>query len=412
MGAVEISSFEADATRVLSRLRSAFGAIIDALPGKTVRPHEVQKSLQIDKRLAWKIAKLIHEDDLFASARHMCGSAGVEIFLAAAARRNVPDGLIRSAREAVAGFDRLVEVHAGERAALQMMLHACSVKGRAQADLAQRKAAFAPNSYIWGVQAKTQLAALFLHPAADERLLNIAALRGFVGFRRIRPNVPWVFSRVRCLDDDGEMRKPLNLEPLDPGPDGADGIPPVPLLREFCSKPLPEVRRVAGAAGYLEDELVGTPVGDTRAITCITGEVARGAAPRYRSQQNEWADLNVRVRTPVERLIFDRFVHEDLFGPIEPELLIYGDLEGPVAGPAMRRADRDRLHTDQTVRHLGKDPAAVYTPHVPRYSEMVDAVCKKLGWERERFNLYRVRLQYPVMPTSVKMRHPLPEAPD
>ena len=40
-------SFRSDAVRVLSRLRSAFGAIIDAIPEGVSRPHEVHKSLEI-----------------------------------------------------------------------------------------------------------------------------------------------------------------------------------------------------------------------------------------------------------------------------------------------------------------------------------------------------------------------------
>ena len=406
-------SLEEHANQVLHRLRGAFAEVIEALPGHVTRPHELCKALKIDMKLAWKIMKFAHGADAFMTVQHIPGAGGIELFLKAAARHNVSSAQIQGAVAAVGEFDRLIDVHAGDRATLEMMLLSYAKGGHREADLAQRKAAYTANSYIWGAQAKTQLKVDFLHPASEKGRLDIATLRGFVGLRRIRPNVPWVVARARVMDDNGKIRSPSARQPLDPteDEDRADASTGAPLLREFCSKPLPQFRRVAGPHGFLEDELVEGEVGNTGAITCVTGDAAYNAVSYYRAEHNRWAALVVLVRTPCEALLFDLFVHEDLFGPIEPEFAVYSELAGGPPVPPVEGRERDRLSTWESVEYLGKGPSVVHTPHVPRHAEMTRYALDKLGWDGERFDVYRVQMQYPIIPTSVLMMHELPEAP-
>ena len=403
----ETSALEVDAKRVLSHLRHAFGEIIQSLPGKISRPHEIQKTLQIDKRLAWKISKFVHDDDLFGSVRHLAGPSGIDIFLSAAARKKVPTELIHSTKTAVSEFDKLIKTHAGGRADLEMMLGGYAKNSRADTDLTHRKAAFSANSYIWGVQAQTQLSVYLLSPNADGRRIDVAVVRGFMGLRRIR-SVPWVISRVRCLDDDGKVRHPPVLEPLDPRCAEPGGEPAVPLLRDFCSQPLPPTRRVPDCGGYLADELLETEVGNLGEITCLTGEVAYQGSTRYQDEHNDLLTFTTLIRTPVEELIFDCFVHQDLYPKFEPSLHVYGDLSLSTTDV---RTERDRLPSTDAIQQLGTDPTAAYTPNIPNYSRIIRWVCERLGWTQESFQLHRVRMSYPVNPSSVRMSTTLPKAP-
>ncbi|MCK4343582.1 MAG: hypothetical protein KAY37_17860 [Phycisphaerae bacterium] len=403
--------FEKHAKQVLQRVRGAFAEIIEALPGHITRPHELSKRLKIDMKLAWRIVNVAHSADPFMLAQHIPGAAAIESFLKAAAKQNVSASRIEPAGAAVREFERLIDVHAGDRATLEMMLLGYAGEDCGRAILAQRKSAFAANGYIWGVQATTQLKVDFLRPAAEKGRLDIATLRGFVGLRRIRPNVPWVIARARVSNDEGKLYPAFVRQPLAPAEDDPTGTAEAPLLREFCSKPLPRFRRVSGPHGFLEDELAEGEVGNTGAVTCITGEVTHSAASYYRAEHNRWAALVVRMHTPCKALLFDLFVHEDLFGPIKPELHVYSELAGGPPIPPIEGRERDRLATLEAVEHLGKGPAAVHTPHVPRHAEMIRYALDKLGWEGERFYVYRVQMQYPVIPTSVVIIHELPEAP-
>ncbi|MCK4872184.1 MAG: hypothetical protein KAS72_05630 [Phycisphaerales bacterium] len=404
-------SFEKHAKHVLQGVRGAFAEVIDALPGHITRPHELVKAIKLDMKLAWKIIKVAHAADLFMIAQHIPGSAAIKRFLATASKQGVPDSLTDKVVAAVKEYDRLVDVHAGDRATMEMMLLGYAGAGRAPAALAQRKAAFSAGSYIWGVQAKTQVKVDLLHPAADKGTLDIATLRGFVGLRRIRPDVPWVIARARIADDEGTLLAPAARQPLDPVEDDPDGMMGAPLLREFCSNPLPQFRRIVGPHGFLEDELVEGEVGNIGAVTCITGEVTRGAASYHRSEHNQCAALVVRMHTPCEQLIFDLCVHEDLFGLIEPELAVFSELAGGTPVPPIEGRERDQMTVWESVEYLGKGPSVVHTPHVPRHSEMIRHTLDRLGWDGKRFDVYRVAMQFPVIPTSIVMMHELTEAP-
>lgn len=403
--------FEEHARQALLDVKGALAELVDALPGHITRPHELAKCLSIDMKLAWKVSRAAHCSDPFMAVQHIPGTAALEVFLKAAVSHNVPAKRILAVKAAMQEFERLIDVHAGDRATLEMMLLSYASEDRQRADLTHRRAAFAANSYLWGIQARTQLKADFMYPATERGRLDIATLRGFVGLRRIRANVPWVIARARVADDQGKVLQPFAREPLDPVADDPDGSTAAPLLREFCSTPLPRFRRVSGPHGFLDDELVEGEVGKTGAVTCLTGEVTRSVASYYRAEHNRSAALVVRMRTPCEALLFDLFVHEDLFGLIEPVLAVYSELEGGPPVPPIEGRERDRLATGESVEYLGKGPSVVHTPHVPRYAEMIRYALGKLGWEGERFDVYRVEMQYPIIPTSVVMTHELPEAP-
>lgn len=407
---IETPSLEEDAKRVLLMVRNAFGAILEAVPGLEPRAQEVTEALAIPRKLGWQIAKAVCESDPLLVGRYLPARGGMNAFLNGAARRNVPKELIESAAAAVKEYERLINVHADDRASLKMMLSACASRADVQTDGEWRKAAFMGNSYIWGVRAKTQLKAHFLFPGAEHGRMDIASLRGFVGLRRMRPNVPWVIARARCTDDDGKVRRPFASQALDTAHTAEEGREAVPLLREFCSKPLPRFRRTVRQYGFVEDELVEGPVGNTAAITCITGEVSRGVASYYRSEHNRCGAVVGRMRTPCEALVLDQLVHEDLFGRISPELIVYSELSDrpSIPFPGM---EPDRLPVSESVEYLGREPSVVYTPHVARYAEMVQYVFDKLGLDGERFDVYRAVLLYPPIPTSVVMSHELPEAP-
>ena len=406
----QISEFEGHAEYAVRCLRTAFAAIIEELPNSVGRPQELSRVLGIDRNLGWKINKLAQSPDPFLAAQHVPGSGGIQIFLEAAKQRNVSPVTIESALAAVKEYERLVHEHAGDRVSLEMMLTSCARKGRDRIDLTHRRTAFRSNSYIWGIQAKTQLKTDILHPAGDTGILDIAAIRGFIGLRRIRANVAWTVARARCVNDDGHLRQKLNREPLDPEVIASGDALAVPLLREFCSRPLPEFRRVIGPHGFLQDKIVEGPVGNKGALNCITGEVVREAVPYYRDSDNVHADLIARVRTPCEQLVFDQLVHEDLFGRELPELVVYSELSDDVPAPAYRD-ERLILPVCDSVEYLGKGPDVLHTPAVPRYAEMVRFVFDRLGWEGERFNVFRVKMAFPPIPSSVVMQRILPPRP-
>ncbi|MCH7702712.1 MAG: hypothetical protein IID37_13600, partial [Planctomycetes bacterium] len=157
-------------------------------------------------------------------------------------------------------------------------------------------------------------------------------------------------------------------------------------------------------------ELLGNGIGDTAAITCVQGSVVHDAASRYRDEHNRVGTTAATVCIPSEVLILDFLIREDTFGPITPQAAVYGQLPGMTPQP-VSNPERHRLALDESVIYLGKGPSVLHSPDVPKYPDMARYVFDRLGWDGERFDVYRCRIEYPVVPSEVIIRHDMPDPP-
>ena len=403
----ETAPFAQQATSVLRRLRGSFGEIIAALPASISSAADLQRTLKIDTKLCWKIFRVANAADALAEGLQVPGSANMRTFLKAVGRRGVPPDSIEAASRAAAEFERLVALHAGDRANFDSMISALAGSENAnRVNLVHKRAAFRANRHLWGTQAKTQLKCMLVSPGEDPRTLDGAAIEGYLDLRRLRQDIPLLLSHSCSTDDEGAVRQVLR-EPLDPRGETTHRIT---LLPQFCSKPLPGLRTVESNAGIVHSELLADGVGNTAAVTFISGRVDRQAAPRYRAEHNRFGHHHTRVCIPCEVLILDLVVHEETFGPITPNALVYGEhrSDRPLAAPPR---EEDLLQAHESVVYLGKGPSVLHTLDLPRYAEMVRYAFARLGWDGERFDVYRCRVAFPVMPSTVAMRFELPDAP-
>ena len=401
------AAFEADVAHVLLRLRSALAAVIAAVPGNVARAADLQRALKIDMKLSWKLFKVIGATDPLAAGPHVPGPANMRTFLRAAGKRGVAQELIDGAARVAGDFRELVTAHAGDRAAFDSMVSGLATdEVGEQIHLQHKRAAFRANRHIWGLQARTHLRCLLVQPAADSEMLSVAVLQGYIDLRRLRPQVPLVVSRTRVTDNDGTIRQ-VAREPLDPAGATQHGIA---LIREFCSQPLPQFRTTNGEGGFVLGELVTDGVGNKAAITCIDGHVSPTAGPRYRDDKNQFLRSAVRVRIPSEALVFDVLVREGTFGAVQPAVAVYGeDLSG---GPGLGGPqERDLLALNESVVYLGRGPSVLHTPDVPRYTDLARYALARLGWDGEQFDVFRCRVEYPVMAGTVRISMALPERP-
>lgn len=399
--------FESDAALVLQRLRTAFAGVIAGIPGHVSKPAELQRALKIDMKLSCKVFKVISAPGSLAAGPHVPGGGALRTFLKAARKAGVREQFVHAAALAAADFDRLVASHAGDRAAFDSMVSPRAATGdAAQITLQHRRAAFRAQRHIFGVHAKLQLHCLMVQPANDPRMLDLAQACGFLSLRQLRPDAPLVISRVRTTNDDGTVRN-VRREPLDPTPAQATGIT---LLREFCSQPPPRFRSVPIAPGVVCGELASNGVGKQAAITCIEGYVVRAAVPRYREEGNRVGAKPAPIRLPCETLLLDLLVHEETFGPLTPVAFTCAEHLGEVPSPVTCE-EWQRLEACESVAYLGKGPSVLYTPDFPRYAELGRYAFERLGWDAERFDVYRCRVEYPVLPSTVVMAFDLPAAP-
>lgn len=395
-------AFEAGAEQVLQRVRRALTAVVQSVPGENIaRPAELAKALNVDNGLAWKVSKAIEGDDPFRAAQHLPGTRGVQILLRAAKRKRVAAAHIAEVEEAFVALREFVRIHAGDRKSFNMLTTGQSKTRRAEADLLHRRGAFEHLSYVFGVHARTHLRTYILWPSADGRQVDAISLVGYVDVRRIRTSVPWRITSMHSIDADGRMRTDFDRRPLDPECRPGDGLP---LIRRFCSDPLPAFRTVRRVSGLVEHLLAEERLGNTGMFTCLTGEIVRAAEPRFRDEAHRQAAVMARVRTPTASLLFDWIVHRDLYGPIRPEAGMYSDVF--MRDPA-ELEDHDRMPLRETPEYLGTGTTALATSGVPRYAELIEYALDQVGLQGDDFETHRLTIGYPPIPSSVVMTHPL-----
>ena len=221
-------------------------------------------------------------------------------------------------------------------------------------------------------------------------------LRGFVGLERIRPNQAWLLGTADTIDDHGVRDAKTLYEPLYDveHPDAAAAA-------LFLGDPRPEIS-CTRSPGCLHYELQPGRVGKTGAVTCVTGEIARRALPHQYSAENTAGAVIATVRTPCELLILDQFIHEDVYGRISPKLQVFAPLDADAP------YETGEIPASETVFYAGKASIQLRTPEIPRYNQMVRFVFDRMGWDIAKFDVYRVRVPYPVMPSYARMVYDLP----
>ena len=404
-----VGDFQAEADRVLQSLRTALTDVVGHVPGTVSKPVELRRALRIDANLSWKVFKVVKATDALAAGPYVPGDGALRTFFKAARKSGVPDQVISAARLAAADFNHLVTTYASDRPAFDSM--ASSLAGGeeevGQIALHHRRAAFRAQRHIYGAYAKARVSTLIAQPSSDPRLLDIAGIIGFLALRRLRPDAALTISHVRNFDDNGTART-VQYEPLDPSVEVKSGVP---LLPEFCSKPTPECKAIKITPDTVKIDLLSSGIGRKSAIDCIGGGIIPGGGgPRYRDGKSSTFRMSVTLRMPCEYLLHDVLVHEDTFGHADPIAYSCQENLGDVAASTVSD-DASCFGGFERPVYMGKGPSALKTPDFPRYAELGHYTFEKLGWDAERFDVYRYRLEYPIMPSIIVMRFPLPDEP-
>jgi hypothetical protein len=400
--------FEIDAVAALGKLQIALREVIAAIPGPSLRrPADLQKTLGVHRKLAWQIHKFAHAPGPMAEATILPSARAIRQVVNAVRKHGGPEHMIRTADDAIDQIEDVIKQYAGTRAHFDSMLAGLASKESEQIDYAHRRAAFHANSHIWGSQARTQLACYCLQASdTDPSRIDFFSLGGLVDLRRFRTNVPWTVMNSRVMDETGVISESNNCHVIDD--EGGSEQNPAGLLRQFCTSPLPQCRRFITRRGRLMVELQADGMGNQTVITCMRSHIWRSAVPRYITDVDPMAHYSSRVRTPVESLVFDLLVHDNVYPNISLESLLYTDHRG--ADNDGRDLEMDLMSKLDPPTLLGRGAATLYTPEVPRYPEMAQFVFDRLGWDSSRFLIHRFRMDYPVMPASVMLQFDLPTA--
>lgn len=399
--------FEHAAMEILHDLRSSVGKVIGHLPhaGQIRRPADLQRQLQLDSKLAWQIHRLAFTTDGLPGGSSMPKIPAMKRFLNAASGCGVSEDIITSAHRVLDQLGELIAVHAGDFTTFESMVSGLAEGGLDQVDFSHRRAAFRAQSHLWGVQVRTQLWCSLYHPGKVSQVMDSASIRGLRDIRRLRAGAPLRLAGHRLTDSRNQVTELHSLDSASPHSPSDTRAPS--LLLDFCTQPCPELEHRVDE-GYVDTYLRETPLGNAGVQTLYLADVTRGIKWDSSDLAPSYLNNNVANSKPAEAIVLDTLVYRGMFGKVEPEIKVFGSLDKLGETDPAKFRHEEVLPIQAEVRSYGTGQASLPTPHVPRYAEMIETVCDRLGWELNEFELFRCIIEYPVLGSVVNIRFPLP----
>lgn len=409
------SGIERDGPRILRDLRAGLAAVVASVPGAGGRPVDLAETFAIDRKLAWKISNVISGRGPDPITRYVPGESGIALFLDAAARLGVKRATRARVEEAAVQFRALIREHAGDRGSLDVLFSGLgddAATGPGEIDLATRRAAFRCAAAIWGARARLQFRTeIFRISRHDPARFDSATIRGMVGLQRMRARQPWTLFRGGWVGDDGQPRDPVNAgpkqrRPVDPEPFRRTGVP---LLPEFCSPRHPAITRVPAKVGtgavLADDVLEPGPLGSAGEVTVVTADTIACVAPRFRTPQDPLGHVPTMASTPAQVLVSDIIVQRGALNLGEATAAVLGDLNGLNAAPGLM----PRLPCPLEMSVLAGTGRADWSlREFACYSAVIERVLISLGWDDVEYDVLRVRVEFPVLPSALLISLPLP----
>lgn len=397
---VRSAALQSDIESIGRGLARSFTAVIDSLPTDARRPQSLAKMLGVNVVLTSRLLKALRTGNGLTVAYFFPGPEPLRRVLRAAERRRVPAKYLQAAESSVERFQHLIDEILGGRAGLDALLSAWLPEAREQAELIAKQSVFRGMAQIKGHASDHEHCACLIHPSPDGRYLDRLSIMASLGLRRLRPNVPLSWN-INCATP-GVLAHSLDRDP-DQGVSGA-------VLVEYCSRPAPSFT-VAQSGPRVRYALDETGVGPKTSVDLVFAEVRRRALHREFVEGADhlvWAALTADL--PTKRLVMDLLMHEDVFPSARPELRVYDCATRRGLKPTEPVQPDHLMNTRESLASVGTGTEGLACAGFNRYTECAREVCAQLGWDIERFRVFRADIAYPVMGSEVVIQFDRPDA--
>lgn len=372
-------------------LRQALADVLGCVPGRHQRAVDVERALGLNKKLAWQVFRILNSETL-SDIANVPSAASARTLMAAASERGVPAGVLKRVARAFERFDEFATTQAEDRAGLVTLVSRLGSTPNDAYELNIRKNAFRAMSHLWG--AKCQMAVRSEIAFRNRRFpqaRDVAAVSAEIGLQRMRENEP--LGIVRYLGTD-----------YTPGAKAETPAPPpkqmaaamvdhgVDLLHEFCTQPLPRMEPKPSVWGGTETELI-FPAGRLGALTIYSSHL------RECAEMSPTFDMRAYVTVPVETIVLELLVPAGMADPRTVRGGAYGCRTHPEHVYDERSTDLlPQKETATCMTNLERVPPL---PGSPMHNKAMEHVLEKCGWLGARFDVFRCRIQYPVLHTLV-----------
>ena len=324
--------------------------------------------------------------------------------MAAAKNKGASEKLVEEAESAILDFTNLVQELGGSRSAFNTIISGLLPDVRGRIERRNKKAAFDAFSNLLGYQVDTSFVTCIIQPSKnDEEVCDSVCFTGKTGLKHLTPRVSRIIWAQKCClnpDDAPQSSCDLDMKPVTREGD-------VPLLKEFCTKPIPKFRLFRhGDSAYIA--LEGDDHPTIEPMNIFIGSFTPGPFLRYKCESLSNEYISITPSEPAKVVFLDVLMRDDVWIDTQPELKIYRTgPRGNLAYPGERPFDKIDLL--ESVTYLGQGTNRMHTNDVENYASMVRSVFDRINWPQERFRGFRVRVEFPILHSQIMMSFPLPE---
>ncbi len=398
-------TFETDCAAVVSELRESLRAVYEQIGMDPGVPQEMARRFNLNKTLTWHLSRLISAETPLLGMPHIPGTLAMEKVLKAARGAGASADEIERVRSTMRRYDVVVRRHVDDRTTLDLMLDGMATEPEHALE-ASRRLAFRGASGIRGVQVQTRVLNAFVLPNRENPdRLDVAAVSGYIGVRRLRPRVRCMLLTVRSWRGDEDFALNPHWEPIF---EPADGNPSNSILDHYGK------RGHSGKGAELVSnpqgmEIVLAPgeVGNLSMFDIARADVLRGIGNRYANENDDTGEVSVSLSVPSERLVFDLLYHKDLDFVGRAKPLVFDLVDNYTRG-RREQTDPSLLPFVPHVTDLGDAPLMLSTPHVPDHGQLARRVCQRLGVPFEEMRGLRLDVDYPPLNSEITLRFDLP----
>lgn len=398
----EVSPFETETASVVARVRASLSVMTRALGPKILRPTDLRRSLGVDGKLSWQLFNVMHEPDTMAAATHVPGAPSLSRLIRAAQAKGVSPEITDAVREAFSEFDRLIERHADDRTEFNLMASSvASTETAVAAEREWRKSAFRAERHIWGLSANVAAATAIARLNEDRKTTDECGLTVKRGLRRLRPDATLDVMGVVHYSAGG-FQQPATPAPLDAQAVATWGVP---ILPAFCSQPIPPFRTWARPDGYHMVQVSSEDIGRQTSVDLAMGTVSRGCPLAQDLHGRPTYQFSLRVLWPARMAVMTLLIHRPTFGAVRPQARNFRmSVNDHQAGVAL---SSPQIPLREPVIRLAPGPAGWQEPAVERLDDLIGMALGKLGWNADEFDVFRLRIEYPVLHTVIRLEFPV-----
>ena len=367
------------------------------------RPTRLARQWGLEQTLCTRLFQALKAEDPLVVLQRLPATTGLSGILEVAREKGVREELLSETETAVSRLQNVIEQLGGSKSTLDTLASRNSAHSRERLERGAKQQVYRGAANLYGLHARTSVVQVWVFPnREDPNWCDELVVHGFHGLLRLRPEQPALLGVRQTLHEDREgVIQALHREEFD-DTGYATALP------EFCSDPFPEIdlRFEEGKLLYLlREQVSGLP----RKVDVFFASVERKGEPKFSTPEHKRARWAFVPHTPSQHVVFDVFLHSELWRGLEPEHLVLRS--GDPRSEDLSAHSLDRLDVVENLQSLGSSDAAIASEEYPRMEELVTRVRGRMGWGAGDFRLYRMSIRYPVVDLWYSIQLGLPERP-